>query len=105
MSIQNYQKELDEWLQQYEKPYWGQLSQLARLVEEVGELSRILNHKYGDKVKKTTESPDDIEDELGDILITVLYIANQEGIDMDKAVEKVINKMKTRDKDRYAKKA
>jgi NTP pyrophosphatase (non-canonical NTP hydrolase) len=104
MKIGDYQKELDTWLQQYEKPYWEPLSQLARLTEEVGELARVLNHKYGDKVKKASEDSDDLDGELGDILITVIFLANQEGIDLEKALQKVFTKMRTRDKDRYAKK-
>src|ERR1043166_103753 len=105
MPIYDYQKQLDKMLQGYEKPYWESLSQLARLMEEIGELSRILNHKYGDKVKKATENPDDLEDELGDVIYTVLCIANREGINLDKAVQKALTKMETRDKDRFAKKS
>jgi len=104
MSIKKYQDEIDQWLKGFEKPYWAPLSQLARMVEEIGELSRILNHKYGDKVKKETEKPDDIEDELGDILFTVICLANSEGINLDEALNKVINKSKTRDADRFDKK-
>lgn len=101
MSLAIYQKQIDDWLQLYKKPYWTPLSQLSRLVEEVGELSRIYNHKYGEKIKKSDEVPDDLEGEVGDILFAVICMANDEGIDLDRALRKVIEKAKTRDKDRY----
>lgn len=104
MSLSAYQKEIDQLLQAYEKPYWEHLSQFARLVEEVGELGRALNHAYGDKVKKPTEEPDNIADELADIIYTVVCIANVHSIDLDQAMRGVLTKMQTRDKDRFARK-
>ena len=104
MSLQAYQKELDDFLQGYKTPYWAPMSQLARLAEEVGELARVYNHKYGDKIKKDSEEPDDLEGELGDILFDVICMANSEGVDLDKALRKVITKAQTRDKDRFEKK-
>jgi NTP pyrophosphatase (non-canonical NTP hydrolase) len=104
MTIQEYQKKLDAILQQYEKPYWEPLSQVARLAEEVGEAARILNHKYGDKPKKPGEPEDDLADELGDIMYTCVVIANSEGIDLEQAMTKAIDKLQVRDKDRFKKK-
>ena len=104
MPLADYQKQVDDWVQGYKTPYWAPLSQLARLTEEVGELARILNHKDGDKPKKPTEEPDDLEGELGDILFDVICLANSEGIDLDKAIQKVIDKSRTRDADRFEKK-
>lgn len=104
-SINEYQKIIDDWAQTLEKPYWSPLSQLARLIEEVGELARIYNHKYGDKVKKPTEDTDNIQDEMGDILFDLICMANQEGILLSDALDGVINKSKTRDKDRFKKKS
>lgn len=103
-SIDEYQQIIDEWAQTLQKPYWSPLSQLARLIEEVGELARIYNHKYGDKVKKPTEDADNIKDEMGDILFDLICMANQEGILLSDALDAVINKSKTRDKDRFKKK-
>jgi NTP pyrophosphatase (non-canonical NTP hydrolase) len=105
MNLNDYQAEIDTFLQGYAKPYWEPLSQLARMTEEVGELARALNHKYGEKVKKASEEADDIEGELGDIIFAVITLANTEGIDLDKALQKVINKARTRDLNRYEKKA
>ena len=104
MSLQAYQKEVDDLVQGYKTPYWSPMSQLARLSEEVGELARVYNHKYGDKNKKETEDADDMEGEMGDILFAVVCMANSEGIDLDMALRKVITKAQTRDVDRYEKK-
>ncbi len=104
MPLKDYQKQVDDWVQDFKTPYWAPLSQMASLVEEVGELSRIYNHKYGDKVKKDSEEPDDLKGELADILFGVICMANQEGIDLDLALDKMLNKVQTRDKDRFEKK-
>jgi NTP pyrophosphatase (non-canonical NTP hydrolase) len=104
VTLEEYQEELDKWLSNYKKPYWEPLSQLARLTEEVGELARILNHKYGDKIKKASEQPDNLEDEIGDILFTMICLANSEKINLESAIDKVIQKAKTRDLDRFDKK-
>ncbi len=104
MSLKHYQQKMDAELQAYEKPYWHQLSQLARIIEEVGEVSRILNHKYGDKPKKVGETHEELADELADIMYSIICLANTEGIDLDKALEKSIAKLETRDKGRFKKK-
>ena len=105
MNISDYQKKWDEILQGYEKPYWEPLSQLARLSEEVGEVARILNHRYGDKPKKNDEEHDDLADELADVIHTVVVIANREGIDLDKPLQAQFDKLLVRDADRYKKKS
>lgn len=105
MSLKKYQQQIDETLQPYEKPYWHPLSQLARIIEEVGEVSRILNHKYGDKPKKNTEEHEDLGDELADILYSVICLANSQNIELDPHLEKAIAKLETRDKGRFKKKS
>lgn len=104
MSLADYQKQIDDMVQQYEKPYWHPLSQLARLTEEVGEVARILNHQFGDKPKKPTEEHEMLEDELADVLYTVLCLANSQDIVLDEPLKRAIAKLETRDKDRFAKK-
>lgn len=104
MSLSKYQKEVDDFLQSYKTPYWSPLSQVAQLVEEVGEVARIYNHKYGDKIKKPTEEPDNLEAELGDILFAIICLANKEKIDLDASMQEVLLKINTRDKDRFEKK-
>jgi NTP pyrophosphatase (non-canonical NTP hydrolase) len=105
MPLTDYQKQLDDWYKKVGISYWSPLSQFARLAEETGEVGRILNHKYGQKFKKPTEEPDDLEGELGDIIFNVLCLANTQNINLDKAVQKVIDKAKARDKDRLKLKA
>jgi NTP pyrophosphatase (non-canonical NTP hydrolase) len=104
MGIKEYQDKLDVLLQGYEKPYWSPLSNTAHLVEEVGEVARVMNHLYGDKPKKPTEEPDDLAGELGDVFFTLVCIANAEGIDLEDQASKAIEKLTVRDKDRFAKK-
>lgn len=104
MSLADYQKRLDDQVQVLKKPYWDPLSNLARLIEEVGEVARILNHQYGDKPKKPGEQHELLEDELADVLHSVLCIANSQNIDLDPAFERAMTKLDTRDKDRFAKK-
>ncbi|HSH55750.1 MAG TPA: nucleotide pyrophosphohydrolase [Candidatus Limnocylindrales bacterium] len=103
MSLQAYQKQINDMLQGYKKPYWHPLSQLARLIEEVGEVARILNHQYGDKPKKPGEVHDKLEDELADILYGVFCLANSQGIALDEPMQRAIAKLETRDKDRFEK--
>ena len=104
MSLADYQKRIDINHQQYAKPYWEPLSQLARLTEEVGEVARILNYKYGDKPKKPGEEHHDLGDELADVMYVVLSLANSEKINLDLSMDRAINKLVTRDKDRFKKK-
>jgi NTP pyrophosphatase (non-canonical NTP hydrolase) len=105
MALSDYQKQIDDTLQPYAKPYWDPLSNLARLIEEVGEVARILNHQFGDKPKKPGEEHEKLEDELSDVLYTVMTIANSQGINLDEPFQKAIAKLETRDKDRFAKKS
>jgi NTP pyrophosphatase (non-canonical NTP hydrolase) len=105
VSLQKYQEEIDTELQQYEKPYWHPLSQLARIIEEVGETARILNDKHGDKPKKASDGELDLEEELGDILYSICCLANTEGINLDAALRRAMGKLSTRDAGRFKKKA
>ena len=104
MSLADYQKQVDDSLQPLAKPYWDPLSQLARIVEEVGETARILNHKYGDKPKKPGEIHEELADELADIIHAIICLANGENIELDPAMEKAIAKISTRDMNRFARK-
>ena len=102
--IKDYQQQIDQWTARHEKPYWEPMSQLAHLIEEVGELARVYNHKYGDKLKKSSEVEDDMQGEMGDILFALICMANVEGVNLDDAVSGSIHKSMTRDKDRFKKK-
>jgi NTP pyrophosphatase (non-canonical NTP hydrolase) len=99
MDLNSKQKEVDDWIQQY-RGYWPPLSMFARLVEETGELGRELNHVYGMKKRKEGEKIKEIEDEIGDILLTLIMISNSLKIDLEKVFDKTMNKIKARDRDR-----
>lgn len=99
--MKKYQKELDEMFKKNGWPYWPPLAILARLFEEGGELARVINHLYGKKPKKTTESEQDLEEEIGDILFTVICMANSLNISLDSAIRKSLNKAMKRDKNRF----
>ncbi|MGH7504377.1 MAG: nucleotide pyrophosphohydrolase [Longimicrobiales bacterium] len=101
MTIAEAQRAVDAWVGQFEEGYWPPLSNLARLVEEVGELARELNDRYGHKPKKADEPAGDVALELADILFVVIAIANQQRIDLDEAFRRVLEKYGIRDADRW----
>lgn len=105
MTFSVYQSAIDDWMRQHKKPYWDPLSQFAHLSEEVGELGRVLNHLYGDKIKKQTEENDDLAGEIADVIFSAICIANRHNIDLDKELKKALNKSMTRDKNRFDKNA
>ena len=98
------QSRVDEWIGRFEEGYWPPLANLARLVEEVGELARIINHKYGTKPKKSDEDAQELAEELADVLFVVIAMANEQGIDLDEALEGVLEKYRARDSDRFPRK-
>ena len=104
MSLKDAQKQVDEWTSQYKIQYWQPHEILARLIEEVGELAREINDIYGPKKKKSGEDVKEIEDEIADIIFTIICLANSQGIDLDEAFKKVMDKCYGRDNDRYEKK-
>ncbi len=98
------QRQVDEWISQFEEGYWPPLATLARLMEEVGELARLVNHRFGSKPKKPEEDDQDLAEELADVLFVVLCMANERGIDLEEAFERVLEKYHARDDDRWARK-
>lgn len=100
MTLDEAQRAVDAWVASA-GGYWPPLSNLARLVEEVGELSRELNHRYGHKPKKPVEPDQDLALELGDILFVLIALANEQGIDLTEALERVLEKYRVRDQDRW----
>lgn len=101
MTIKEAQARVDAWISQFEEGYWPPLTNLARLIEEVGELAREMNHRFGHKTKKSDEPEQDLAVELGDILFVVLVIANEQRIDLDEALERVLEKYRARDSERW----
>ena len=101
MTIADAQAAVDRWISQFEEGYWPPLSNLARLTEEVGELARELNHRYGHKPKKANEPEQDIGIELADIMFVLIAIANEQKIDLTAAFETVLEKYEVRDGNRW----
>lgn len=98
------QKQVDDWVKLHKIEYFKPLEIMARLTEEVGELAREINHLYGPKKKKATEDLKELEDEIGDIIFTLVCLANSHDIDLDESFSRVMDKCYGRDKDRYEKK-
>lgn len=101
MTLEEAQKLVDGWVKQYGVRYFSELTNMAILTEEVGEVARIMARKYGDQSAKKNESDLDLADELSDVLWVLLCIANQTGIDMTKALEKNMEKKTLRDSTRH----
>lgn len=101
MDIRAVQKQVDEYISQFKEGYFPPLVNLARLTEEVGELARELNHRFGPKKKKHDEPEGDVALELADILFVVVVLANQLDIDLDQAVARTLEKYRVRDADRW----
>ncbi len=98
------QRRVDEWISQFEEGYWPPLANLARLMEEVGELARLVNHRFGTKPKKPDEVPQEMAEELADVLFVILCMANEQGIDLDEAFDAVMEKYRLRDGERWVRK-
>ena len=104
MSLREAQQTVDRWIGQYKEGYFPPLTNLARLTEEVGELAREVNHRFGQKTKKKEEAEGDLGMEMADILFVIICMANREGIDLQKAFDRMMEKVETRDKDRWTRK-
>ena len=104
MPLSTAQETVDHWVGQFEEGYFHPLTNVARLAEEVGELAREINHRYGEKTKKPEEPDGDMAMELADILFVVICIANREGIDLDEAFDRMMARIEERDADRWTKK-
>ena len=105
MQLKEAQERVDQWINSFEEGYWPPLAILARLVEEVGELSRELNHLHGSKPKRPEEQEGDLALEIGDVLFVVISLANQQGVDLEEAFGAVMDKYARRDGDRWTPKA
>lgn len=105
MKISEYQKSVDDWIKTIGVRYFSELTNMAILTEEVGEVSRLIARIYGDQSFKTEmteeEKMSNLADELADVLWVVTCLANQTGIDLEAAIKKNIEKKSTRDADRH----
>ncbi|MBN1113248.1 MAG: nucleotide pyrophosphohydrolase [Bacteroidales bacterium] len=101
MTIKEAQEKVDSWIKKYGVRYFNELTNMAILTEEVGEVARIISRKYGEQSFKESDSGTDLGDELADVLWVIICLANQTGVDLEKALEANINKKTDRDKERH----
>ena len=101
MTIEEAQKQVDDWIKQYGVRYFSELTNLAILSEEVGEVARIMSRTYGDQSFKETDKNKELSDELADVLWVLICIANQTGINLTEAFNKNIEKKTNRDSKRH----
>ena len=104
MSLADSQRRVHEWISRYEEGYFHPLTNLARLTEEVGELAREINDRFGEKTKKDDEPEGALAREMADILFVLICIANREGLDLQTAFDRMMEKVETRDRDRWTRK-
>lgn len=100
MTIEEAQKTVDQWIKTYGVRYFSELTNMAVLTEEVGELARVISRKYGDQSFKAGEK-DNLGDEMADILWVLICLANQTGVNLTEAFEANIKKKTDRDKERH----
>ena len=104
MTLNDAQRRVDAWISQFEEGYFDPLTNIARLAEEVGELAREVNHRFGRKTKKRDEPEGDMGMEMADILFVLICLANREGIDLQAAFDRMMDKVETRDAGRWTRK-
>ena len=100
-TIRQTQTLVDDWIRSVGVRYFGELTNLAQLVEEVGEVARILSHSHGEQSSKPGEQPGELADELADVLFVVVCLANQSGIDLQAAMQRNLAKKNRRDAARH----
>ena len=100
ITIKQLQESVDQWIKQYGGGYFSELTNMAVLTEEVGELARVISRKYGDQVAKPNEDLN-LADELADVLWVVTCLANQTGVDLTEAFQHNLQKKISRDKNRF----
>jgi NTP pyrophosphatase (non-canonical NTP hydrolase) len=101
MQLMELQTLVDTWIKQHGVRYFNELTNMALLTEEVGELARIMARKYGEQSFKATDTHTDLGDEIADVLFVLTCIANQTGVNLEAAVQKNLEKKTSRDGDRH----
>ena len=101
MTIEEVQKVVDQWIKTYGKRYFNELTNMAILTEEVGEVARVMARNYGEQSFKNSDRKVELADELADVLWVLICIANQTGVDLTEALKKNIEKKTERDKTRH----
>lgn len=101
MNLKDAQKAVDAWIQEHGVRYFDELTNMAQLTEEVGEVARIIARRYGDQSEKESDKQKDLGEELADVVFVVLCLANQTGIDLGEAFAKKLQLKSERDHDRH----
>ncbi|MFL0162617.1 nucleotide pyrophosphohydrolase [Aquirufa salirivi] len=101
MTIQEAQEQVDQWIKTVGVRYFNELTNMAMLTEEVGEVARIIARRYGEQSEKESDKQKDLGDEMADVLFVLICLANQTGIDLEKALEQNLAKKTIRDQDRH----
>lgn len=101
MSLKNAQHEVDQWIKKHGVRYFNELTNMAQLTEEVGEVARIIARRYGEQSEKASDKEKDLGEELADVVFVVLCLANQTGIDLQAAFDKKMQKKTERDHNRH----
>lgn len=101
ITIREAQKFVDDWIKKYGVRYFNELTNMALLTEEVGEVARIISRKYGEQSFKTGEDSSKLGEELADVMFVLICIANQTGVDLTEELQKSFQKKTKRDSDRY----
>lgn len=101
MSIQKLQKDVDDWIKDHGVRYFNELTNMAQLTEEVGEVARIIARRYGEQSEKESDKKKDLGEELADVLFVTLCLANQTGVDLESAFYRKLDIKAKRDHDRH----
>ena len=101
MEIKNLQTKVDNWIKKHGVRYFNELTNMAQLTEEVGEVARIIARKYGEQSFKKSDEKSTLDDELSDVLFVLLCLANQTGVDLQKSFDKRLEQKAKRDHDRH----
>ena len=101
MDLNILQKKVDDWIKKYGVRYFDELTNMAQLTEEVGEVARIISRVYGEQSIKKDEKINDLGEELADVLFVLICLANQTGVDLEKSFEEKLEKKSKRDKTRH----
>ena len=101
MTLEEAQKQVDTWIQTVGVRYFSELTNMAMLTEEVGEVARIIARRYGEQSEKESDKQKDLGDEMADVLFVLICLANQTGVNHTEALEKNMQKKSIRDADRH----
>lgn len=101
MTLQQAQQQVDDWIKHYGVRYFNELTNMAMLTEEVGEVARIIARRYGEQSEKESDKDKNLGDELADVLFVLICLANQTGINLEEALKKNLDKKTNRDSERH----